>query len=124
MLKVTLDKETKIVTLQPDGALTKEDFDEAIKVIDPFIEAEGDLNGVIIYTESFPGWENFAALSRHLSFVKNHHKKIKKLAMVTDSFIGAFSEHISSHFVEAEIKNFDYDKIEDAKAWILEVPLT
>jgi len=119
MLNVILDKESKVVTLQPNGALTKEDFDEAVKIIDPFIEAEGNLNGVIIYTESFPGWENFSAMSRHFNFVKNNHKKIKKLAMVTNSKIGALGEHFSSHFVQAEIKSFAYDKIGEAREWIL-----
>lgn len=120
MLNIILDKESKIVTLQPHGVLKKEDFDKAVKLIDPFIEAEGDLNGVIIYTESFPGWKNFSALNRHFNFVKNHHKKIKKLAMVTNSIFGSFGEHISSHFVQAEIKSFTYDKLADARTWILE----
>jgi len=33
---------------------------------------------------------------------------------------GTFAELISSHFVEATIKSFEYDKIGDAKSWILE----
>lgn len=118
MLKVTLDKENKIAVLVPDGALSKEDFDAAVKVIDPFIEKEGKLNGVIIYTESFPGWEDFSALSRHITFIKNHHKKIKKLAFVTNSIIGDLAENLTGHFVEAEIKDFPYDQIDTAKEWI------
>ena len=108
------------VILQPDGALRKEDFDKAVKVIDPFIEEHGKLNGIIIYARSFPGWEDYAAFNRHLTFIKNHHKEIKKLALVTDSLAGGFGELISSHFVAATIKSFDYDKIGDAKMWILE----
>ena len=77
MLSITLDKEKAIVTLEPEGALRQEDFETAVKVIDPFIEARGKLSGVIIATESFPGWKDFAALTEHLKFIKNHHKKVK-----------------------------------------------
>lgn len=120
MLNTILDKNTRIVILQPHGALRKEDFDNAVKVIDPFIEENGKLNGIIIYARSFPGWEDYAAFNRHLTFIKNHHKEIEKLAFVTDSLAGGFAELISSHFVAATIKSFDYDKIGDAKTWILE----
>jgi len=120
MLNTVLNKETKIVTLQPHGTLKKEDFDAAVKVIDPFIEENGQLNGIIIYAKSFPGWDDFAAFNRHLTFIKNHHKKIKKLAMVTDSIVGEVGEHFASHFVEAVIKNFNYEQIDDARGWILE----
>ena len=120
MLNTILDTTTKIVTLQPHGALKKEDFDNAVEIIDPFIKENGELNGVIIYTETFPGWEDFAAFNRHLVFIKNHHKEIKKLAFVTDSMVGDFGEMVSSHFVAATIKNFDYDKLDKARSWIME----
>lgn len=120
MLKVTLDKENSIAILEPQGALSKEDFDAAVKIIDPYIEENGKLNGLIIATESFPGWDDFAALSRHITFVKNHHQKIKRLAFVTDSVIGAFAENIADHFVEAQIKTFPFGEIDKAREWIVE----
>lgn len=120
MLNITLDRKEAIVTLEPYGALCKDDFDTAVKVIDPFIEKHGKLDGLIIYTESFPGWEDFAALSRHITFVKNHHQKVKRLAFVTNSSVGGFVETIASHFVKAEIKNFTFDQLDEAKSWILE----
>jgi len=120
MLNITLDSKEAIVILEPQGALCKDDFDVAVKVIDPFIQKHGKLDGLIIYTESFPGWEDFAALSRHITFVKNHHQKIKRLAFVTNSAVGSVAETIASHFVKAEIKSFTYDQLDDAKSWILE----
>ncbi len=120
MINTIIDKHNGIVILQPHGALRKEDFDKAVKVIDPFIEEYGKLNGLVIYTKSFPGWEDYAAFNRHLTFIKNHHKEIQKLAFVTDSMVGNFGELISSHFVSAVIKRFDFNKMREAKTWILE----
>jgi hypothetical protein len=120
MLKITIDEKDAIAILEPDGRLEKEDFDEAAKVIDPFIEKHGKLNGVIISTESFPGWTSFSAMGRHFKFIKNHHKKIKRLAFVTDSLIGDIAEDFTGHFVEAEIRTFPFEEMEDAKSWIIE----
>ena len=120
MLKVTLDKKNSIVILEPQGALSKEDFDAAVKIIDPYIEENGKLKGLIIEAESFPGWDNLAALSRHITFVKNHHQKIKRLAFVTDSVVGSLAESIAGHFVEAQIKSFSFDEMDEAREWIVE----
>ena len=119
MLTTTLDEQNKIATLEPDGPLSAADFEAASAVIDPYIEAGGELNGLVIYTESFPGWDSFKALHSHLTFVKEHHKKVPRIAFVTDSRIGDIAESVASHFVSAEIKNFDYGDMDKAEQWIL-----
>ena len=120
MLEINLDKQTKIVTLEPHGALTQDDFQSVVEIIDPFIEESGKLNGVIIYTKSFPGWDSFNALIDHLKFVREHHKKVSCVAFVTDSIIGDFGQKISNHFVQATVKTFKYEDLDSAKEWILE----
>jgi len=37
MLKTTLNKENAIATLQPDGALSKEDFTQSAQVVDAYL---------------------------------------------------------------------------------------
>lgn len=118
MLSVTIDKVNSIAILEPDGPLSESDFESATRIIDPYIEENGQLNGLIIHTESFPGWESFGALCSHLKFVKEHHKKISRVALSTDSAIGNFGEIIASHFVNAEIKLFSFQELEQAKDWV------
>ncbi len=117
MLTVKIDEAKGIVLLGPDGPLSKNDFESAATIIDPYIEKAGLLNGLVIYTESFPGWNSFSALSSHLKFVKEHHKKISRVAFATDSGVGNFAEAVASHFVNAEIKDFSYQELEKAKDW-------
>lgn len=119
MLSVEIDEVNGLAILEPDGPLTKGDFESAAKVIDPYIENTDQFNGIIIHTESFPGWNSFAALASHLKFVKEHHKKISRVAISTNSVIGNFSEAVASHFVNAEIKLFSYQELEQAKDWII-----
>lgn len=120
MLTVQLITSVGIAILEPGGALTKEDFKAAAEKIDPYIEKKGRLNGLIIRVESFSGWDSFAALATHLKFVKEHHRKIMRVAFVTDSPIGKLAEAIGSHFVNAQIKDFGYDELEAAREWILQ----
>lgn len=119
VLIIKLDKENSIVLIEPTGSLDEKDFQAAAETIDPFIEDCGELNGLIIYSESFPGWDSFSALVSHLKFVKNHHVHIRRIVFVTDSVVGALAESLVSHFVEAEIKHFAYVELEQAKQWIL-----
>ncbi len=119
MIHVELDEATGIAVLKPDGALSEKDFEAASGVIDPYIEKSGKLEGLIIFTRKFPGWESFGSLIKHLKFVKEHHKKLSHVAIVTDSVLGNFAEKIVSHFVSAEIKHFAFDEFGKAQSWIL-----
>ncbi|HSA65330.1 MAG TPA: STAS/SEC14 domain-containing protein, partial [Nitrospira sp.] len=94
----------------------------AVAIIDPYLEKAGRLDGLIIHTKSFPGWDSFAALCSHLRFVKNLHQKVSRLAVVTDSPLGTFAETVGSHFVSAEIKVFPFREMEAAKTWIQSPP--
>ena len=76
MLNVSLDRLEGIAVLEPQGELTQEDFVAASDKIDPYIEKHGELNGLLISTESFPGWNSFGALISHLRFIKDHHQDI------------------------------------------------
>ena len=119
VLIIKLDKVNLIALIEPTGSLDVKDFQAAAVTIDPFIEECGQLNGLIIHSESFPGWDSFSALISHLKFVKNHHTHVKRIVFATDSLVGALAESLFSHFVDAEIKHFTYAELEQAKQWIL-----
>lgn len=122
MLDVNLDEQDGIVLLTPDGALTEDDFKNATTVIDNYIDKYGDLNGLIIHSKDFPGWDSFGAFIEHFKFIKNHHEKVTHVAIVTDSMLGDFGEKVASHFVNAEIKHFAFDDYDSVKNWILTLP--
>jgi N-acetylglucosamine kinase-like BadF-type ATPase len=119
MLDHTLDAANSILHLRPKAALQKEDFAQLAKIVDPHIEKTGDLAGLILEAAKFPGWDSFGALAAHLRFVRDHHKRVKKIAIVTDSAMGNVGEKLASHFVAAEIKHFAAGQTEAAKQWIL-----
>ena len=114
--EVMLDE--KILVIKPEGSLKTADFETLSKEVDPYIEAMGSLNGLMIYSESFPGWENFAALLSHIKFVKEHQHNIKKVAAVTDSGFLSILPRVAGHFVQAEVKHFPYQVKEVALDWL------
>lgn len=118
MIDYHLDPATAVLTIRPESALAKSDFTELTRVVDPQIDEHGDLNGLIIEAPTFPGWASFGALVTHLRFVRDHHKHVKKIAVVTDSHLGDVAEHLASHFVSAEIRHFPAGDIGAARDWI------
>jgi stage II sporulation SpoAA-like protein len=122
MLEHELDTAHSILYLRPKSALAADDFAVLASTVDPHIEATGDLAGIVIEAPSFPGWEGLGAMAAHFRFVRDHHRRVKKIAVVTDSALGKVAEHLASHFVSAEIKRFPSGETEAAKQWILSGP--
>ena len=120
MIEYDLDAEHSILLVRPQSALGENDFAEMAKAVDSQIEATGDLAGLIINAPAFPGWDSFAAMVTHFRFVRDHHKHIKKVAVVTDSHMGDVAEHLASHFVSAEIRHFPGEQLEQARKWIID----
>ena len=120
MINFDLSIDDGILMVMPEGRLEADDFKEMANVADPYIEENGKLNGLMIYTESFPGWEDFEALASHFRFVKDHHRNLAKVALVTDSKIASVAESLAKHFVSAEIKHFDYSDKDTALDWLKE----
>lgn len=119
MLKHELLSDKGILIVTPEGPLEQSDFEAIARVADPYIESNGALNGLMIYTESFPGWNDFSGLVSHIRFVKDHQKAIKKVAAVTDSGFLSILPGIADHFVKAEIRHFEYDDRDDAMEWLM-----
>ena len=118
MLEYDLLQDQGILVVMPQGPLEQADFEELSKVVDPYIQSHGTLHGLMIYTESFPGWNNFAGLVSHLKFVQDHQQQIEKVAAVTDSGFLAVLPGIADHFVKAEVRHFDYEEKENAMKWL------
>src|ERR1700739_1580960 len=118
MIEYDLDKANSILMVRPESALDKSDFVELAKAIDPQIEAGGDLAGRIINPPAFPGWDGFGAIVARFRVVRDHQKHVKKIAVVTDSHLGDFAEHLVSHFISAKIRQFPAGQVEQARQWI------
>ena len=116
MIKITLF--SNYCLIEPQGPLTKDDFAAIAGKIDPIIDNEGPLDGLIVKTREFPGWEGLGDIIAHFRFVKNHLRLVKKVALVTDAKIAELFPTIVDHFVKAEVKHFPFNAFDEAVDWM------
>ena len=118
MLHYELLRDEGLLIVTPEGPLESADFENMAREVDPFLEEKGGLQGLMILAEAFPGWHDFGALVSHLKFVKQHHRKIDKIAAVTDSGFLSIMPSVTTHFVHADVKHFDYVDKDAAMEWL------
>jgi SpoIIAA-like len=106
-----------VMVVEVRQALRAQDFDALALTADTWIEAHGELQGLVIHAREFPGWENLAGLLRHVRFVRDHQRKVERVALAADSKLAGLAPGIAEHFVEAEVKSFAYDELDNAIAW-------
>src|SRR5215467_1969095 len=109
--------ETGVLVVELTRALRRQDFDAIALTADAWIESHGVLRGLVIHTRAFPGWENLGALLHHVRFVRDHHRKIERVALAADSKMTSIAPRIGEHFIQAEVKVFGYDDLDAAVAW-------
>jgi hypothetical protein len=118
MIKHRIMEAEGILVLEPMSALSADDFRDLTVSVDTYLTEHLALHGMLIHAQNFPGWESFAGLSAHLRFVREHHKKIERIALVTDSPLGTVAPALAKHFVSAQIKHFSYSEFEGALHWL------
>jgi len=118
MIEYNWDTTHSTLLVHLKSALDREDFAELTKAVDNEIETTGDLAGVIIDAPEFPGWDSFGTMVTHFRFVRDHHERVQKVAIVTNSHIGDVAERLASHFVAADVRHFPGEQLEQARQWI------
>lgn len=118
MLNHDLRQDDGILVLHPEGPLEAADFTTLAGHVDAYLERHGKLHGVLIRAKAFPGWKDFGALLAHLKFVREHHRKIEKVAVVADGAFANIMPELAGHFIHAEVKHFEFAREDDAFDWL------
>lgn len=112
------DTNNSVLTVRPESALSTADFAALARAVDPKIEHGEDLAGLIIDAPRFPGWDSYGAMVSHFRFVHDHHRHVKKIAIVTDLPVAGIAQHLVSHFVAAQLRHFPAGQLHQANDWI------
>ncbi len=107
-----------VLIVKPLEPLAAEDFAVIARDADGYIESHGALNGLMICAKKFPGYKNAQGLWSHLRFVREHHRKIKKVAFVSDSRFYEIASRVVSRCVQPQVKHFGYKHEDSAMNWI------
>jgi len=114
MVRCELLSDRPVLIITPDGTLDKAAFEQSATEIDPIIVRGRKFVGVMIYAKSFPGWGSFDVLLSHLKFIAEHHQRIDRIAVVSDSGLLKLLPRIA----EAKIRCFSFQEKDRALAWL------
>ncbi|MBV9923332.1 MAG: STAS/SEC14 domain-containing protein [Pseudonocardia sp.] len=112
-----LDPESGVLVVDVTGPLRAQDFDALAETADAWLATHELLPGVVIHAPEFPGWENAASMLRHLRFVRDHQRRVARVAVAADGALADLAPHVARHLVHAEIKHFGDDELDAATAW-------
>ena len=115
-----LDKQAGVVQIEISAPIASINMEALAHTVDSFIEDNGNLKGLVIHSKHFPGWEDLGSMLRHIKFVKNHHEKVDRVALVVDSALMDVAQAIGKHFLKAEVRHFHYDQLDEANKWVRE----
>jgi len=118
MIEHELLAEQGILVIRPTKRLEEDDFAALADSIDPYIEQHGKLRGLLIQAERFPGWQGVEGLISHIRFVKDHHKSIERVAVISDNPILTVLPKMASVVVNAKVKHFDTGERDAALGWL------
>jgi hypothetical protein len=118
MLTITDDETRNCFILQPTGTLTKRDLDALTERFNERVNATDRIPNLVVHTPSFPSWASLAALLRHLRFIRDHHRLIGKVALISDARALDLAPRLARHFVAAEIRHFPAGALDEALAWV------
>ncbi len=109
-----------ILVLRPSGPISAEDVDSVRHKVDAQLDAGHEQAGLMIDAASFPGWKDLGGMCSHLRFIRDHHRLIPRVAIVSESRFLAALPKFARHFLHAEFRRFDAGDGENALAWISE----
>ncbi|MBI4191469.1 MAG: STAS/SEC14 domain-containing protein [Betaproteobacteria bacterium] len=119
MLNYEFRYDDGILVLKPDGPLAAADFSTLVSHVDAYLNRHGTLRGVMIQAREFPGWKDFGALVAHLRFVRLYHRRIEKVAVVSDGSFATLIPDIADHFVHAKVKHYNPAHADAAWDWLI-----
>jgi len=117
MIDLSFTAESNIVAAKIRGELQASDWNDVAPIIDKQITEHGKINLLLDATD-FDGWENLNAAKNHLSFVKNHHNKIQRVAVIAGKRWQHWIAAAASVFVNADLKIFAEDLAYKAQEWL------
>ena len=116
-ISVRLDDQTGTVVVEVAAPLRGVDFDELAATVDPWLATHEAVAGIVVHARTVPGWENVTGLRRHLQFVRDHHRRVRRVALAVDGVLPSLAPAVAGRLVAPEVRHFAYDALDDAVAW-------
>lgn len=120
MLKITDDRARHCLVLEPTGSLSQADLDRLREHFDAVVVETGRPPNLLVHAASFPSWADLGALAKHARFIREHHRMIARVAIVSDARALDLAPRVARRLVAADIRHFPETALDEALAWVAE----
>lgn len=117
MLNIDIDQDANVFVMSLGHELGFSDVEKLKNKLDQYINETDRVPNLVFKVLKRPHWENFKTLKEHLRLVRDHHKLVKKVAVVSDGLMLNFLPGIIDHFVGAKVRHFSNDDLREAMDW-------
>lgn len=117
MLKTEIDEKNNLFIVTPEGTVSEADFEGLSDTVNDYINRNDKAPGIVLDAAGLPHWKNAAALFAHMKLVRDHHKLISKVALVSDSTTLSIMPVLVDLFLDAKVRHFPQANLEKAKNW-------
>ena len=69
----------RVLKITVSEKLNADDFQQLAPAINSLIQQQGTIR-FLVDASNFGAWKNIAAFERHIGFVKDHHRKVERIA--------------------------------------------
>lgn len=111
--------EGNILQVKISGLLSEADFPALAAQVDPIFRKTGSVRLLADATE-FAGWADMDAAAKHFRFVRDHEKKVERIALIAGHAWQHWLAGMASAFVHPEIKVFNAPEAAEAQSWLLQ----
>jgi len=120
MIEITTNDSSALIEARISGHLQADDFGEVAPQVDEFISSHEKVS-VLLDLIDFHGWENVTAARTHFKFIKDHHKRIERIAVVANKTWQHWIAAVVGTFISSKEKCFDEHQKEEARNWLTSV---
>ena len=117
MIDIDIRRAENVFVLRPQGAISADDFKSVASTIDGYINEHDAVPRLVFRLDELPQWKDLEAMIAHFHLVKDHHKVIPKVAIVSDSSALALLRPVVDLFTGAKIRRFPVAALDDALNW-------
>ena len=109
--------ESNVLLVEPHGSLAVDDFDAIAAAVDAWIDNGHELAGIVVHARAFPGWESLGSMLRHVRFVRDQQRRVRRVAIAVDGKLAKLAPSLVETFVSAQVQHFGYEELDRALEW-------
>ena len=116
MLKVQFDGD--VLAVRPESPITRDDVATLTRTADNYLAGHEKIAGVMVETRTFPGFASVGAFADYAHFIADHHPRVRRIALVTDSALAPIAEFMAKYVVGVEMRHYPFAQGAAARTWL------